>query len=75
MSLQQALDVGIKARELLELFQLWGMPRGHAKLIVTRMTELLNDSTYPWKDLTIANAEETARFLAGDITFEQGKKQ
>lgn len=63
MDLQKALEVGTKAREFLEILQMWGMERTHAKAIVTRMMEHLNDSKYPWKNLTMVNNEETARFL------------
>lgn len=51
------------ALEFLTVLQMWGMPRGKAIKIVEHMLRKLNDSTYPWRDMTNLNSEETRNIL------------
>lgn len=52
------------AIDFVRALEQWGMSREKAKSILTIGLGYLNDSTFRWRDLSAANLEETARFMA-----------
>lgn len=61
----------MQAQDLLQVLQIWGMSRGHAKRLCENMLRLLNDDTYRWRDLRDANETETRNLLLA--MAQQGK--
>lgn len=74
MDIRDTLDAAAKAKEFVELLQLWGMSRAKARQIVVGMLRLVDDNAYQWKDLTAPNYAEAKEFLEGTGSLSKVKQ-